>query len=259
MCGPSAAARTRVMLSSAGAVLAILVAFPQAGAMPEFVFASESTRAFVAKVRRANGLQNPVPVSLAGTMERGSMITATQVVMDIGGRYKRGGATLKDGPNGPALSGQVTHYLDGGRYWQTPDPGEAIAAIARPRLVGEFDKQAVTLALHPPASRTMRVAVGPIETFNGHRARLLEVMRSGERLCTLYFATTDAALLGWTTVAETSIGDMPRVAVVERSTLVAGMRLPVVIRERTGSQFGSVTRYTRVLVGEPALEEFRRP
>jgi hypothetical protein len=51
---------------------------------------------------------------------------------------------------------------------------------------------------------------------------------------------------------------MPRVVVVEAAKTVDGVRVPVVLRERTGERYVAVATYTKVLTGSAALQEFAR-
>lgn len=144
------------------------------------------------------------------------------------------------------------------KYWQVPDPGDAVRSVARPRLLLEFDKVAVTLVLRPPAGRTMRVASGPREAFAGQAAQALSVTTAEGALCTVYLSIPTSTILGWTTSAETGIGYMRQEVVIEQTAVVDGVRVPTVLSESTGERYRSITRYTSVVVGNRSLVEFGR-
>lgn len=228
------------------------------GAYEEFDFHSKAARRLLQQVRNAHGLTTPQPLALLGTAVRGDMTDRVVVVIDATGKYKRGGATIQGARSASRLTGAVTHFLDRGRYWKIPEASPAIAAVARPRLEREFNLASVTTLLRPPPGVRMTVRVEPPAEFNGERMSRLLVTIGEETVCTLFVRTPDGTLAGWSTMAETSAGMMPRLVVVESARTVDGVRVPIVLREQTGATFGSLTKYTSVLTGEAALAEFAR-
>lgn len=227
-------------------------------ASEEFDFHSNAARSLLQQVRKAHGLTTPKPLALLGTATRGEMTDRVVVVIDPTGTYKRGGATIPGPGSASRPTGGVTHFLDKGRYWKVPEASPEIAAVARPRLEREFNLASVTTLLRPPPGLRMTVRAESPAEFNGERMSRLLVTFGEETLCTLFIRTGDRTLAGWSTVGETSAGMMPRVVIVESARTVDGVRVPIVLRERTGEKYGSLTRYTSVLTGEAALAEFTR-
>ncbi len=225
----------------------------------EFVFGSADARSLLLKVRKAHGLLAPRPLALEGTVVRGDIKSHAAIVIDVArGKYLRSGALIQgEGPS-HRLTGKVTHILDGHIYRKIPEASPQIAAVARPRIESEFRKLSVALLVHPPRGRRMVVRTRPAAEFEGEPTYRLHIAADSETVCTLFIRTRDSVVVGWSTMAETSAGVMPQVVVVGATKRVDGMRVPVVIRERTGDQFGSVTTYTRVLVGDAASREFVR-
>lgn len=130
--------------------------------------------------------------------------------------------------------------------------------MARPRLEREFNLASVTTLLWPPPGRRMTVRAESPAEFNGERMHRLLVAFGEQTVCTLFIRTRDRTLAGWSTLAETSAGMMPRVVIVESAKTVDGVRVPIVLREQTGETDVSLTKYTSVLTGEAALAEFTR-
>ena len=228
------------------------------GAYTEFEFHSKAARSLLQQVRKAHGLTTPKPLALLGTATRGDMTDRVVVVVDATGKYKRGGATIQRTGSASRLTGAVTHFLDKRRYWKVPEGSPEIAAVAKPRLEREFNLASVTTLLRPPPGLRMTVRAESPAEFNGERMSRLLVTVGEETVCALFIRTRDSTLAGWSTLAETSAGMMPRVVVVESAKTVDGVRVPIVLREQTGEKYGSLTEYTSVLTGEAALAEFAR-
>lgn len=228
------------------------------GAYEEFDFQSEAARSLLQQVRKAHGLTTPKPLALVGTATKGDMTDRVVVVIDATGKYKRGGATIQGTGSASRVTGAVTHFLDKGKYWQVPQASPEIAAVARPRLEREFNLASVTMLLRPPPGLRMTVRAESPAEFNGERMSRLLVNFGEQTVCTLFIRTGDRTLAGWSTLAETSAGMMPRVVIVESAKPVDGVRVPIVLREQTGEKYGSLTKYTSVLTGDTALAEFSR-
>jgi len=94
--------------------------------------------------------------------------------------------------------------------------------------------------------------------FNGEQMNRLHVTLGEQALCTLFIRKGDATVAGWSTMAETSVGMMPRIVIVESAKMINGIRVPVILRERTGDEYVSLTTYTKVLTGDAALTGFAR-
>lgn len=102
----------------------------------------------------------------------------------------------------------------------------------------------------------MSVRTLPAAEFNGESMNRLLISDGPEAVCTLFIRAQDAVVAGWSTMADTSVGFMPQVVVIEDARTIDGTRVPVVLRERTGDQFGSLTHYTTLLVGAAASRVF---
>lgn len=239
-------------------LLAPPVAMPAQDAATEFHFESALARALLHEARNAHGLQAPRPVALIGTVVRGEMTDQLWIVIDVAGRYKRAGAMVQGSGASQRVTRMATHRLDGDTYTKVPPGLPEAAAIAAPRLVRELDRMSVTVLLRPPRGREMTMRAGEPVEFNGEPANPLHVTAGGEAVCTLFVRRRDATVAGWSTSAETSAGFVPQTVVVESVTLADGIRLPAVLRERTGDNYISVTTFTTFLTGESALQEFAR-
>ncbi len=223
----------------------------------EFSFESPVAKSLVLKVRKAHGLVQLRPLALEGTDVRGDMNSHVAIFIDSAqARYQRSGATINVNGASRKLTGKVTHILDGDAYRKIPAATPSIAAVARPRIETEFRKMSVVLLLHPPRGRRMSVRTLPAAELNGESMNRLLVSDGSEAVCTLFIRVRDAVVAGWSTMADTSVGFMPQVVVVEDARTIDGTRVPVALRERTGDRFGSLTHYTTVLVGAAASRRF---
>lgn len=244
-----------LVLVASGAVLGSTVWSEEGGL--EFSFESADAKSLVLKVRKAHGLVQSRPLALEGTDVRGDMKGHVAIFIDSAhARYQRSGATIQGSGPSRKLTGEVTHILDGDAYRKIPAATPNIAAVARPRIETEFRKMSVVLLLHPPRGRRMSVRTLPAAEFNGESMNRLLVTDGSEAVCTLFIRVRDAIVAGWSTAADTSVGVMPQVVVVEDARSINGVRVPVAIRERTGDRFSSLTQYTKVLVGAAALRGF---
>jgi hypothetical protein len=225
-------------------------------AIPEFRFESAAARVLLHQARKAHGLETPRPLALIGTVVRGEMTDHIAIVVDVRGKYKRANATIQGSGSAQRLTGMVTHILDGNTYRKVPPGSPEMAAVAHPRLEREFNRMSVTILLRPPRGQEMTVRADQPVEFNGEPAIPLHVALGGEAVCTLFVRQRDATVAGWSTNAETSAGFIPQVVVVEAVKAVDGIRLPIVLRERTGDTYRSLTSFTTVVTGDAALREF---
>ena len=117
----------------------------------------------------------------------------------------------------------------------------------------------VTLLLRPRPGQRMTVRTGSETAFNGQRVNELQVHKEGALICSLFVRRNGSTLAGWSAVAETSVGTMPRIVVVAEARQAEGTRLPSRLRERTGPNYVSEYVFPTVLAGSAALREFAEP
>jgi hypothetical protein len=230
-----------------------------AAELSEFTFQSPAARDWMIRARRHHGLMGEQAVSLTGTMRRGDVVHHVAIALDALHHYERSGALIERDGAAQRLTGQVTHILDGTSYRQVPTVPQSLADVAHPRLESEYRRASVTTLLRPPSGRPMKVRAGARRSYLAAVVQPLEVRSDDDQIvCVLMVRVKDAEIVGWTLMAETSVGAMPQSVAIERTQNVDGVVLPVLQREQTGDHYGSVTSFTDVRVGDLARQAFTR-